>query len=55
MVGRLAPWKGQHVFLKAAAAVKHRFSNRRFQIIGEACFTIIRMSPSCASWPNRLA
>ena len=38
LVGRLARWKGQHVFLAAAAQVRRRFPSARFQIIGSAMF-----------------
>jgi len=38
IVGRLTEWKGQHVFLDAAAAVLREFPNARFQIIGGALF-----------------
>ena len=38
LVGRLAPWKGQHVFLEAAALVRQRFPLARFQLIGAALF-----------------
>lgn len=38
IVGRLAPWKGQHIFLDAAAHVKKEFPTARFQIVGEAMF-----------------
>jgi glycosyltransferase involved in cell wall biosynthesis len=38
IVGRLAPWKGQHIFLDAAAHVKRQFPTARFQIVGEAMF-----------------
>ena len=38
LVGRICPWKGQHVFLKAAALVHARFPQARFQIIGAALF-----------------
>ena len=38
LVGRLTPWKGQHVFLDAAAAVRRRFPATRFQLIGSALF-----------------
>ncbi len=33
-VGRLEPWKGQHVFVKAAARVAKCYSNARFVIVG---------------------
>ncbi len=38
MVGRLAPWKGQHIFLEAAAKVREQFPHARFQIVGAALF-----------------
>jgi len=33
-VGRLEPWKGQHVFIKAAAQVVKCYPNARFVIVG---------------------
>jgi glycosyltransferase involved in cell wall biosynthesis len=38
LVGRISPWKGQHVFLQAAHEVHARFPNTRFQIVGAALF-----------------
>ena len=38
LVGRISPWKGQHIFLQAAAQVHQRFPDARFQIIGSALF-----------------
>lgn len=38
LVGRIARWKGQHIFLCAAAEVLNRFGHCRFQIIGAALF-----------------
>lgn len=38
IVGRISPWKGQHVFLRAAALVHAKFPDARFQIIGSAMF-----------------
>ena len=38
LVGRISPFKGQHIFLEAAAAIRARFPNARFQIIGGALF-----------------
>jgi glycosyltransferase involved in cell wall biosynthesis len=38
LVGRIAEWKGQHVFLRAAAAVHMRFPDARFWIIGAPLF-----------------
>jgi glycosyltransferase involved in cell wall biosynthesis len=39
LVGRLSRWKGQHIFLHAAALVLQQFKNVRFQIIGDALFS----------------
>jgi len=39
IVGRISPWKGQHIFLQAAATVRKRFPGARFQIIGSALFS----------------
>jgi len=41
LVGRITPWKGQHVFLRAASMVHRRFPNARFQIVGSALFNEI--------------
>ena len=38
LVGRISSWKGQHIFLRAAAIVHERFPQVRFQIIGSALF-----------------
>lgn len=38
LVGRIAPWKGQHVFLEAAYRVRAWFPNARFLIVGTAMF-----------------
>ncbi len=38
MLGRLSAWKGQHVFLRAAAEVRKAFPQAQFQIIGSAMF-----------------
>lgn len=38
LVGRISPWKGQHVFLRAAARVRERFPGARFLVIGGALF-----------------
>ena len=39
MVGRISPWKGQHVFIKAAAIVGREFPETHFQIIGAPLFS----------------
>ena len=38
LVGRISPWKGQHVFLEAAARVRKTFPQARFWIVGAALF-----------------
>ena len=38
LVGRIAEWKGQHVFIDAASAVLARFPDTRFQIVGAPLF-----------------
>jgi len=39
LVGRISPWKGQHIFLQAAALVRRRHPQARFQVIGSALFS----------------
>ncbi len=36
MFGRLQPWKGQHIFLEAAAALGRRLRGTRFLVVGSA-------------------
>jgi glycosyltransferase involved in cell wall biosynthesis len=38
LVGRISPWKGQDVFIRAAALVLKQFPACRFQIVGSALF-----------------
>jgi glycosyltransferase involved in cell wall biosynthesis len=38
IVGRISPWKGQHVFLRAAAIVHQRRPEARFKIVGSVLF-----------------
>lgn len=38
IVGRISQWKGQHIFLDAAAEIAREFPGARFQIIGGALF-----------------
>lgn len=38
LVGRISPWKGQHIFLEAAAQVRNNFPQVRFLIVGAALF-----------------
>lgn len=39
IVGRIAPWKGQHIFLQAAAEVIKLHPGARFQIVGAPLFS----------------
>jgi glycosyltransferase involved in cell wall biosynthesis len=38
IIGRLTEWKGQHIFLQAAAMVRRKFPAANFQIVGSALF-----------------
>lgn len=38
LIGRIAEWKGQHIFLQAAAAARRRFPDARFWIVGAPLF-----------------
>ena len=38
LIGRICPWKGQHVFLRAAAQVAAQFKEVEFFVIGAALF-----------------
>jgi glycosyltransferase involved in cell wall biosynthesis len=38
LVGRIAEWKGQHIFIQAAAEVLKHSPNTRFQIVGAPLF-----------------
>jgi glycosyltransferase involved in cell wall biosynthesis len=38
LIGRISPWKGQHVFIHAAAQVVQRFPKVKFLIVGSALF-----------------
>jgi glycosyltransferase involved in cell wall biosynthesis len=38
IVGRLAPWKGQHVFLNAIAQLSKKYPTLRARVVGEALF-----------------
>jgi glycosyltransferase involved in cell wall biosynthesis len=39
LIGRLAPWKGQHIFLQAAALLRRKFPAATFQIVGSPLFS----------------
>jgi glycosyltransferase involved in cell wall biosynthesis len=38
IIGRLCEWKGQHIFLRAAAAIAKDFPKARFKVIGAPLF-----------------
>lgn len=38
LIGRISPWKGQDIFLRAAAIVHQSFPEVRFRVIGSALF-----------------
>lgn len=38
LLGRIAPWKGQHIFIRAASAVLQVLPRVRFRIIGKVMF-----------------
>ncbi len=38
LIGRISPWKGQHIFVEMAAQVHARFPNARFQVCGSPLF-----------------
>jgi glycosyltransferase involved in cell wall biosynthesis len=38
LIGRISPWKGQHIFIRAAAVVHRDFPDARFFVIGAALF-----------------
>ena len=38
LIGRLCPWKGQHIFIQAAKIVHQSWPNVHFQIVGGALF-----------------
>jgi glycosyltransferase involved in cell wall biosynthesis len=38
LIGRISPWKGQHIFIQAAAQIHRHFPKTHFVIIGAALF-----------------
>jgi len=38
LIGRISPWKGQHIFIEAPSLLHSRFPTVRFQIIGAPLF-----------------
>jgi glycosyltransferase involved in cell wall biosynthesis len=39
LIGRISPWKGQHIFVRAASIIKGRFPDVQFQIVGSSLFS----------------
>jgi glycosyltransferase involved in cell wall biosynthesis len=54
LVGRISPWKGQHIFIRAAALVNQRFPEARFFIIGAALFGEARYDQEVRRLPRQL-
>jgi glycosyltransferase involved in cell wall biosynthesis len=54
LIGRISPWKGQHIFLQAAEQVHNRFPNARFVIIGAALFGEDKYDQEVRQIPARL-
>jgi glycosyltransferase involved in cell wall biosynthesis len=54
LVGRICPWKGQHIFVQAAALVHQRFPNARFLIVGSALFGEAEYERDVRRLPNSL-
>jgi glycosyltransferase involved in cell wall biosynthesis len=54
LVGRISPWKGQHIFIQAAALVNQRFPHARFFIIGAALFGEDRYEQEVRRLPRQL-
>ena len=54
LIGRISPWKGQHIFLQAAAQVNKQFPNARFVIIGAALFGEEKYKQEVRRLPSQL-
>jgi len=39
LIGRISPWKGQHIYIQAAAMILNEFPDARVQIIGAPLFS----------------
>jgi glycosyltransferase involved in cell wall biosynthesis len=50
IVGRLQPWKGQHVFLRAAARIVRKNPDARFVIVGDAIGGFSEGYPAQLRW-----
>lgn len=54
LIGRISPWKGQHIFLQAAQSVAERFPNVRFFVIGAALFDEHKYDEEIRQLPKKL-
>jgi glycosyltransferase involved in cell wall biosynthesis len=54
LIGRISPWKGQHIFLQSAALVASQFPNVRFFIIGAALFDEEKYDAEIRLLPEKL-
>jgi glycosyltransferase involved in cell wall biosynthesis len=54
LIGRISPWKGQHIFIQAAALVHRHFPEALFFIIGAALFGEDRYDQEVRQLPNQL-
>lgn len=54
LIGRICPWKGQHVFIEAASAVLKRFPRARFRIVGAPLFGEFEYEKGLVEQVNRL-
>ena len=54
LIGRISPWKGQHIFLEAAAQVHRHFPVARFVVIGAALFGESQYDQQIRALPARL-
>jgi glycosyltransferase involved in cell wall biosynthesis len=54
LIGRISPWKGQDIFLRAAARVAKRFPDVQFVVIGAALFGEARYDEQVRALPKQL-
>ena len=54
IIGRLCEWKGQHIFLRAAAQITREFPQARFKIIGAPLFGEEEYAESLRTLSNSL-
>ena len=54
LIGRISPWKGQHIFIRAAAQVLRRFPQARFVIVGAPLFGEENYNQEVRALPGQL-